>query len=225
MRRTTYAGGDEPDSGVDAPQRGDIDSLTTDSTSRADTGRVFTRTTVNDSINEHLDGVLVGHEVDDLEGVLDDANGQELLAVVAAVHHQRVGQTLNNGALGLTEALNIVTTSAVGDILVVLGLLLHRDVVLERDIADNDIAESPERRRWNRRNASNVCCAKRNKTSTYHLLKSLTSWPDAGKAAAGAATTGAAAAGAGAAAAAGAGTAAAVAMSSREKGREQRTET
>ena len=36
----------------------------------------------------YLDGVLVGEEVDDLERVRDNADGQELLAVVAALHHQ-----------------------------------------------------------------------------------------------------------------------------------------
>ena len=35
-----------------------------------------------------LDGVLVREEVDDLERMCDDADGQELLAVVAALHHQ-----------------------------------------------------------------------------------------------------------------------------------------
>ena len=35
----------------------------------------------------HLDGVLVGEEVDDLERVRNNADGEELLAVVAAVHH------------------------------------------------------------------------------------------------------------------------------------------
>jgi hypothetical protein len=35
-----------------------------------------------------LDGVLVGEEVDDLKCVCDDANCHELLAVVAALHHQ-----------------------------------------------------------------------------------------------------------------------------------------
>jgi hypothetical protein len=38
-------------------------------------------------------------EVDDLERVLDDADSQELLAVVAAVHHHGVDETLNDGAL------------------------------------------------------------------------------------------------------------------------------
>lgn len=34
-----------------------------------------------------LDGVLVGEEVDDLERVRDNADGEELLAVVTAIHH------------------------------------------------------------------------------------------------------------------------------------------
>jgi hypothetical protein len=38
----------------------------------------------------HLHGVLVGEEVDDFEGVLDDAQRHQLLAVVAAKAHQRL---------------------------------------------------------------------------------------------------------------------------------------
>ena len=41
----------------------------------------------------------VGEQVDDLEGVPNDADGQELLAVVPAVPHEGVGQTLSDGAL------------------------------------------------------------------------------------------------------------------------------
>ena len=41
-------------------------------------------------LGTYLDGVLVGEEVDDLERVRDNADGQELLAVVAALHHQAV---------------------------------------------------------------------------------------------------------------------------------------
>ena len=55
---------------------------------RADTGGVFTGTGVDDGVNENLKWVLVGEEVDDLECVCNDSNGQELLAVVAALHHQ-----------------------------------------------------------------------------------------------------------------------------------------
>ena len=43
--------------------------------------------------------------MDDLEAVLDNPDGQQLLAVVPAVHHQAVHQALHNGALGLAEPL------------------------------------------------------------------------------------------------------------------------
>lgn len=52
----------------------------------------------------------------DLEGVGNNADSHELLAVVAAVHHQGVGETLNDGAVGLAEPLDGITTSGVGDV-------------------------------------------------------------------------------------------------------------
>lgn len=52
----------------------------------------------------------------DLEGVSDDADSHELLAVVAAVHHERVGQPLNDGAVGLAESLDGISASRVGDV-------------------------------------------------------------------------------------------------------------
>ena len=52
----------------------------------------------------------------DLEGVCYDAHSHELLAVVAAVHHQRVGETLDDWALCLSEALDCVSAGGVGDV-------------------------------------------------------------------------------------------------------------
>lgn len=49
----------------------------------------------------------------DLESVSNDADGHQLLAVVAAVHHERVGQTLNDGAVGLAESLGGISASGV----------------------------------------------------------------------------------------------------------------
>jgi hypothetical protein len=46
----------------------------------------------------------------------DDADGHDLLSVVAAVHHEGVGETLDDGALGLAESLLGVTTSRVGEV-------------------------------------------------------------------------------------------------------------
>ena len=52
-------------------------------------------------------------ETYDLAGVGNDADSHELLSVVTAVHHERVGKTLNDGALGLPEALDGITTGGV----------------------------------------------------------------------------------------------------------------
>lgn len=57
--------------------------------------RTSARSTHN-GVNENLDGVLVGKEVNDLEGVGDDADGHELLSVVASLHHERVDEALDN---------------------------------------------------------------------------------------------------------------------------------
>ena len=46
----------------------------------------------------------------------DDADGHELFAVVASVHHQRVGQALDDGTLCLSEALHGVAAGGVGDV-------------------------------------------------------------------------------------------------------------
>lgn len=71
---------------------------------------------------------LSGQQVDDLEGMLDDAHGHQLLAIVAAVHHHGVGQTLHDGALGLAETLGGITSSRVWQVLGV--LLFHGNVIL-----------------------------------------------------------------------------------------------
>lgn len=52
----------------------------------------------------------------DLEGVGHNADGHELLAVVAAVHHERVGEALNDWALCFAETLDRVPACGVGDV-------------------------------------------------------------------------------------------------------------
>lgn len=95
----TYTNGDEVDGLVDAAERGDINSLATHDTGSTNAGRVLARASGDDGLDEHLDGVLIREQVDDLKGVLNDAHSHQLLAVVAAVEHHRVHQALNNGAL------------------------------------------------------------------------------------------------------------------------------
>lgn len=110
----TGTGGEEVEGVVDPTEGGHVDSLTTDDTGATDAGGILTGTGVDDGINDDLDGVLVGEEVDDLEGVLDDADGHELLASVAALLHEAAGKTLNDGAGGLAESLLLVATGSVG---------------------------------------------------------------------------------------------------------------
>lgn len=48
---------------VDTAERGDINGLTTDGTSRTNSGTVFSGAAVGDGIDGDLDRVLVGHDV------------------------------------------------------------------------------------------------------------------------------------------------------------------
>lgn len=52
----------------------------------------------------------------DLESVGDNTGSHELLSVVAAVHHERVGKALDDGALSLAEALGGIAASGVGEV-------------------------------------------------------------------------------------------------------------
>ena len=65
----------------------------------------------------------------------DDPHGHELLAVVAAVHHERVGQALDDGALRLAEAFDGVAPRTVRDVhgaadLYVVSVGVHRQLEL-----------------------------------------------------------------------------------------------
>merc|ERR1719427_931783 len=126
---------------VDSPQRRHIDSLPPDSSSTSNTGGVLTRSGVDDGIDDNLKGVLTSQKMDDLEGVFDNSDCHELLAVVPAVHHEGVHQTLHDGALGLAETLGSVSSSRVGKILGI--LLLDCNVILEGHVGDLDILAAP----------------------------------------------------------------------------------
>lgn len=46
----------------------------------------------------------------------NDADGHELLAVVAAIHHEGIREALDDGTLGFAETLDGVAASGVGDV-------------------------------------------------------------------------------------------------------------
>ena len=55
-------------------------------------------------------------EAHDFECMGDNANSHELLAVVATIHHEGICEALDDRAVGLTEALDGITTSGVRDV-------------------------------------------------------------------------------------------------------------
>ena len=77
-------------------------------------------------------------KVDDLEAVLDDPDCQELLAVVAAVHHEGVDESLDDGALGLAETLGGEAAGGVGK-----ELGHDGDVVLQGEVGDDHVVAVP----------------------------------------------------------------------------------
>jgi len=120
----------QPDSLIDSSKRRHINSLSAYSTSTTNTGGVFTGTRVDDGIDQNLEWVVSSQQMDDLKSVLQDANSHQLLSVVTSVHHEGVCDTLNNGALSLTEALSSITSSTVGQ---EFGILLFNSQVILRE--------------------------------------------------------------------------------------------
>lgn len=89
----------------------------------------------------YLEGVLVGQQVHNLERLLQNANGQQLLAVVASLAHQCVGQALHNGAQSLPETLDLVATRRVWEVDLVLGL--DGDKVFEGNVTEQQALVRP----------------------------------------------------------------------------------
>lgn len=112
-RRLSGTGGHQVDSLVHSAEGRHIHSLSSNNTGRADSGGVLTGTRVDDGIHVHLNGVLVGQDVNQLQSVSHDAESQQLLSVVSAGAHQGAHQALHDGAL-LELKVAVVSTRASG---------------------------------------------------------------------------------------------------------------
>lgn len=108
---------DKVDSLVDSAERRHIDSLSADNTTGSDTGGVFAGTGVRDSINENLDWVETGQQVNELHSLLNDTNCHLLFTVVSSAGgHHHVGETLNDWALNFLEATLLVAALCVRNV-------------------------------------------------------------------------------------------------------------
>ncbi len=52
----------------------------------------------------------------DFKSMSNDADSHELFAVIAAIHHEGVGEAFDDGAVGLAEALDGIAASGVRDV-------------------------------------------------------------------------------------------------------------
>jgi hypothetical protein len=66
-----------------------------------------------DGVDENLDWVLTGQQVDDLKSLLHKSDGLHLLSGVPAVHEETANQALDKWALSLPELLLLPTASSV----------------------------------------------------------------------------------------------------------------
>jgi hypothetical protein len=80
--------GDQVDGLVDPSQRRYVDRLLPHHAASSDTRGVLPGSGLHDGVDEHLERVAAGQQVDDLEGVAHDADGLHLLAGVATVELQ-----------------------------------------------------------------------------------------------------------------------------------------
>ena len=88
---------------------------------------------VDNSINHNLDRVGISQEMNDFHGVLHNTNSHQLLPIVAAVHHKRVSQPLDNRALSLPETLHLVPSCSVRDVCSVLHSC-HSNVISQSNV-------------------------------------------------------------------------------------------
>ena len=108
--------GDEIEGLVNSSERTDVDGLSLDITTFSDSGGVFSGSAVSDGIDNNLNGVFSGLEVDDFEGLSDDSHGLQFFTRVSSVEHHAPDESFDDGHRSLSEFLDLVSSSSVGQI-------------------------------------------------------------------------------------------------------------
>ena len=120
---------------VDSSEGRDIDGLSLDTSASSDSGGVFSGTAVADGVDDNLDGVFAGLELDDFEGLSHDSHGLDLLTGVATVEGDSAHHAFDDWAGGLLEGTELVAAGGVGHEDSGLGGV-DRDVVFEAGVGD-----------------------------------------------------------------------------------------
>lgn len=105
------------DSLVDSSQWRNINSLSSDSTTRTNSSRVLSGSTLNDSLEQDLKWVLSGEKVDDLKNLSEDSDSLLLFTILSVVtDHKLVDESLDNWARNFLETFFLIFTSSVWDV-------------------------------------------------------------------------------------------------------------
>ena len=131
--------GDIVDGLVDSSERGDVNGLSLDTAASSNSGGVLSGAAISDSIDDDLERVLTGLEFDDLHGLPHDSHGLDLLSGVSAVEGNTAHNSLDDGAGGLLEGSQLVTSSGMGNENSRLSGE-DGDVVFEAGVADGQFA-------------------------------------------------------------------------------------
>lgn len=96
---------------VDSSEWRNVDSLSSDDTTRTDSCWVFSGTTVSNSINENLEWVFSSSKGNNIECLFHDSDSLLLFTTVSSFHHEAIQKALNNWAVYLLETSLLVSAS------------------------------------------------------------------------------------------------------------------
>ena len=88
--------------------------MSSDSTTTTNSSGVFSGSGVCNSINENLKGVLSGKEVYNFKSLLHDSHSHLLFTAVSSLHHHRIGESFDEGAVNFLEASLLISASGEG---------------------------------------------------------------------------------------------------------------
>ena len=124
----TSSSAQQPDGLVDTSKWRDIHSLSSDCTSSTDPGGIFSWTSVDNCIDQHLERIFSRQKMDDFKSMSNDTNSEKFLPIVPSMHHHRVSQSFYNRTLCFPESLACIPTRRVWQVPCM--LLLDCDVIL-----------------------------------------------------------------------------------------------
>jgi hypothetical protein len=90
--------GDEVDGLIDSSQWGHINCLLSDDTSSANSGGIFSGTSLDNGVNKHFKRVSSSKEMDDFKSMSHNSDGFNLFTSVSSVELEGSYKSLNNWA-------------------------------------------------------------------------------------------------------------------------------